>query len=145
VPDNVEFLRDGYEEWIAGGFDPEIVFELYAPDVEWDLSAYPLPDFPDRGKGRDQLFRNFVEYFSGWNEYEADVREYIGAGDDVIVIQHERARIGQSGVLIERDVAHVYTVRDSLIVRWRVFETRDEALEATAPTGEAPPPAPPPG
>ena len=33
-------------------------------------------------------------------------------------------------MLIERDVGHVYTVRDSLIAKWRVFATRSEALEA---------------
>ena len=123
-------MRSGFEDWIAGGFDPGAVFDLYAPDVEWDLSAYPLPDFPDRGSGRDELFRHFGEYFSGWNEYEAEVRECVDAGDDVVVVLHEKARIGESGVLIERDVGHVYTVRDSLIAKWRVFATRSEALEA---------------
>ena len=92
----VEFMRSGFEDWIAGGFDPGAVFDLYAPDVEWDLSAYPLPDFPDRGSGRDELFRHFGEYFSGWNEYEAEVRECVDAGDDVVVVLHEKRGSGRA-------------------------------------------------
>ncbi len=52
------------------------------------------------------------------------------AGDDVIVVLHEAARIGNSGSLLERDVFQVWTLRDGLVVKWRLFETREEALEA---------------
>jgi hypothetical protein len=36
--------------------------------VEWDLSAYPLVDFPNRGRGLDALVKNWIEYFAGWTE-----------------------------------------------------------------------------
>jgi ketosteroid isomerase-like protein len=129
--ENVDLIRRGFERWIGGGASADSVpVELYADDVEWDLSAYPLVDFETRGSGRDALLSNMAGYFAGWRDYEADVREFIDAGDDVIAVLHEAARIGDSGSLIEREVAQVWTVRDGLVVRWRIFETREQALEA---------------
>jgi len=46
------------------------------------------------------------------------------------VVLHEKAAIADSDVVLERDVFQVWTLRDGLVVRWRVFETREAALEA---------------
>jgi ketosteroid isomerase-like protein len=54
----------------------------------------------------------------------------IDAGENVIVVQHERSRSRDSDVYVERDLVQVWTLRDGLIVKYRTFETRDEALEA---------------
>jgi hypothetical protein len=48
----------------------------------------------------------------------------------VIVVLHETAGIAGSEVALERDVFQVWTLRDGLVVKWRVFETRRDALEA---------------
>ena len=41
-----------------------------------------------------------------------------------------KAAIADSDVALERDVFQVWTLRDGLVVKWRVFETREQALEA---------------
>jgi hypothetical protein len=33
-------------------------------------------------------------------------------------------------MMLDRDLPHVWTLRDGLIVKWRVFETREQAFEA---------------
>ena len=48
----------------------------------------------------------------------------------MVVIVHERARMRGSDMVLDRDLAHVWTVRDGRGVRLRVFKTRAEALEA---------------
>ena len=129
--ENVELIREGFRRWIEGGGVPEAIpAELYAEDVEWDMSAYPLVDMPTRGKGRENLFAAFADYYRGWREYRPDAREFIDAGDDVIVVLHETAQIAGSGVDIERDNVQVWTLRDGVVVNWRVFETREDALAA---------------
>jgi hypothetical protein len=35
-----------------------------------------------------------------------------------------------SGEFVERDLFHLWTFRDGMIVKWRVFETREQAFEA---------------
>ena len=94
------------------------------------LSAYPLVDFEVSGRGRDRLFENWAHYFSGWREYRSEVKEAIDAGDDVVVVIGETVLIGDSPTPLARDVFQVWTVRDRRVVRWRVFETREQALEA---------------
>ena len=129
--ENVEITRRRFEQWQAnGGTFDAIPIEAYAEDVEWDLSAYPLVDLPSRGSGRDQLFDTFANYFSGWKNYSPEAREYIDAGENVVVVLHEEATVADTDVVLERDVSHVWTLRDGLVVKWRIFETRQEALEA---------------
>ena len=129
-------MRSGFQRWIEGGGAPDAIpRELYAEDVEWDLSAYPLVDLPTRGRGRDELFETFASYYRGWRDYRPEVREFIDAGDDVVVVLHEMAQIAGSGVDIERDQIQAWTLRDGLVVKWRVFETREQALEAVGLTG----------
>jgi hypothetical protein len=100
------------------------------PGIRWDISAYPLPDFPDTGTGRDVFLRHMGEYFAGWNDYESSIDEAIDAGDDVVVILHERARMGLSDVILERRLAITWTVEGKALAFFRVFETREQALKA---------------
>ena len=130
--DNVEITRRGLERWMSAGATADgVPAELYHEDVEWDLSAAPLVDLPTRGSGRDELLRLFGRYLSGWRDYRAEVAELIGAGDDVIIVLHETVSIGASDTPLEREIFHVYTYRDGRVARWRLYETREEALAAT--------------
>jgi uncharacterized protein len=126
--ENVELVRQGFEHFSAGRIAEWI--ETIDPDVDWDISAHPLPDFPNRGSGRDAFVRHLADYLAGWNDYEAAAEELIDGGDDVVLIQHERARMRASDVILDRDLATVLTVRDGRCVRFRVFKTRAQALEA---------------
>jgi ketosteroid isomerase-like protein len=129
--ENFEVMRRAFEQWQRGGETLEAIpIELYAEDVEWDQSAYPLVDFPDRGVGRDSLFDAMATYFSGWTSYRAEATEIIDAGENVITVLHEKGGIGDSNVFVERDLFQVWTLRDGLVVKYRTFQTRQEALEA---------------
>ena len=129
--ENVEIARQMFERWQDGGGSFEAIpIEMYAEDVEWDLSGYPLVDLPTQGKGKAELLDTVASYLSGWTSYQPEASEYIDAGENVIVVLHEKASIAGSEVLLERDVFQTWTLRDSLVVKWRVFETREAALEA---------------
>ena len=129
--ENVEITRRSFQRWQDGGGTLDAIpVEIYAEDVEWDLSAYPLVDVPSRGKGREHLFDTFARYFAGWKNYQPEVTEFIDAGENVIAVLHEKAGIADSDVVLERDVFQVWTLHDGLVTKWRVFETRERALEA---------------
>ena len=129
--ENVEIARQMFERWQDGGGSFEAIpIEMYAEDVEWDLSGYPLVDLPTQGKGKAELLDTLASYLSGWTSYQPEAREYIDAGENVIVVLHEKASIAGSEVLLERDIFHIWTLRDSLVVKWRAFETREAALKA---------------
>ena len=126
---NFAVVRAGFELWRDGRMREWI--ETLDAGFEWDISAHPLPDFPDRGRGREAFVGHMGDYVSGWTDYEASSKELIDRGDDVVVIIHERARMPDSDTMLDRDLPNVWTLRDGRAVRLRVFTTRAEALEAT--------------
>ena len=126
--ESVELVRQGFEHWRSGRVDEWT--KALDPDIEWDISAHPLPDVPDRGRGRDALARHLASYFAGWNDYEVTEEEVIDGGDEVVLVMHESARMRTSEVTLDRDLPTVWTVRDGLSVRFRVFKTRAQALAA---------------
>jgi ketosteroid isomerase-like protein len=130
--ENVEIVRRAVEQWLRdGGTLDAIPVEAYADDVEWDLSGYLPVDGPTRGAGRLNLLATLGYWFSAWTRYRAEAREFIDAGEDVVVVVlHETAGIGDSDVFVERDLFQVFTLRNGLVVKWRFFETRAQALEA---------------
>ena len=126
--ENVEIARQAYAAFQAQ--DPNWA-EWVHPEIKWDFSAYPLADLPSRGRGREALLTKVIEtYFSGWVDYRGEVVEMLDAGDDVIVLLHESARMRDSDVELERVVAHIWTVRNGKWVRWLILPSRDAALEA---------------
>jgi ketosteroid isomerase-like protein len=67
---------------------------------------------------------------SGWTSYQAEVVNFIDARQNVIGVVHEKTGVGNSGDYLERDLFLVWTLRDGLIVKYRAFETRGQALDA---------------
>lgn len=129
--EDVEIIRRLFEQWQRRGLTLEAIpVEFIAEDVEWDQSAYPLVDFPDRGVGRDNLLDALATYFSGFTNYQAEAIEFIDAGENVITALHEKAGVGDSDAFVERDLFQVWTLRDGLVVKYRTFQTRREALAA---------------
>ena len=126
---NVETVGRAMELWLRGDLDAWL--ELMDPDIGWDISTHPLPDVPNHGRGRDALMADMiVTYLSGWTDYSAKLKEVIDAGDQVVVVLHETARMRDTGVPLDRDLVQVWTVRDGRASFLRVFRTKVEALEA---------------
>ena len=127
--ENVETVGRAMELWLRGDLDAWL--ELMDPDIGWDISTHPLPDVPNHGRGRDALMADMiVTYLSGWTDYSAKLKEVIDAGDQVVVVLHETARMRDTGVPLDRDLVQVWTVRDGRASFLRVFRTKVEALEA---------------
>jgi ketosteroid isomerase-like protein len=76
-------------------------------------------------------FIEAIEHWAGeFVEFRIDVERLIDAGDAVIShIRHE-GRGRQSGVPVEIWFSYVFTLRNGQIVRWQIFATLDQALQA---------------
>jgi ketosteroid isomerase-like protein len=126
--ENVAAYRASFQAWRRG--DIETWIESMDPEIEWDFSAYPLPGVANRGTGRDELVQWLAAYISMWRRYEATPKEVIDAGDQLVAVIHETVRARGSDAPIERDLIQVITAREGIAVKMRVYETREEALEA---------------
>jgi ketosteroid isomerase-like protein len=123
--ENVDLVRRQYEALERLDIDAMVGF--LTDDFEFDISAHPLPDFPNRGRGIDHVKRFFGTYLSGFTDYKVEVPDISDAGDKVIAALHDTASLGAA--VVERDFAHVWTFRDGVPVRLQAFKTMEEALE----------------
>ena len=96
-------------------------FELHLPPVYPDTQVF---------RGRDGLKRWVVRTREVWGEWRFQVERFIDMGERVVVLVHLVAEGGQSGVRLERDTAHVWTLADGKVTRCEVYLDRSEALEA---------------
>jgi len=104
--------------------------ETLDPGIEWDISGYPVAGFPQQGSGRNEFVAHVTKYWSLWNDYSQDVKEMIEDGDNVVVVLCEHARLRNSDVALEREVAAVWTIENGKRVRFRAFASREAALAA---------------
>jgi ketosteroid isomerase-like protein len=105
--------------------------ETIDPAIGWDISTHPLPDVPNRGRGREALTTDmFATYLSGWNDYSAELKGVSEPGGHVILVVHETATVRGTGVPLQRDLVQLWTVRGEKAVFLRVFQTKGDALEA---------------
>lgn len=122
--ENVELVRSCYR---AG--DLSRLFELLDDEVEFDFTAYPVPDSAVI-RGRAAAIDWCRRWFGTWDDYILDAAEVVDAGDRVVVMQHERGRGKGSGVLLSRRWPVVFTIQAGKVVRFQTFKTREDALDA---------------
>ena len=114
--ENAEMVRRGYDAFDRR--DLETIAEIVSDDFELDISAHPVPDFPNAGVGRDHMLRFFATYLSGFSEYEPDSD---GAPSSEPERRGRRVAPRRSEVFgdatVERDLAHVWTIDGGRPVR----------------------------
>jgi ketosteroid isomerase-like protein len=96
-------------------------FELHLPPVYPDTQVF---------RGPDGLKRWVARTREVWGEWRFQVERFIDMGERVVVLVHLVAEGGQSGVRLERDTAHVWTLADGKVTRCEVYLDRAEALDA---------------
>jgi uncharacterized protein len=123
--ENVQRLREGYEAFNRGDF--EAVLELMHPDVE----VHDRPEVPDPRdyEGLDGARAAFASVLEMFEQYEIEPVEFIDGDEYVVVVLRQRGRGLASGVDVEGEIVHVWTVRDGQAVDLRAFSSRADALD----------------
>jgi ketosteroid isomerase-like protein len=125
--ENVEIVRQYIDEinrgrdWAAAGAG------FMADDIEIDWSRSPAP-YRGIYRGREEALR-FAEELAVWEGFRIEPKEFIAAGDDVLVPHVVHLR-GRDGLEVKVRATYVYTVRDGRCVRWRIYQEHADALEA---------------
>jgi ketosteroid isomerase-like protein len=123
--ETVEIVREGYAAWERGEID--LIVEGADPDVE----IVQPPEVPDSKtyRGKAGVVEAFADWPKQWDEFRTELVEVIDVSDTK-VISVSRHYLRARDIDIEQEVANVHTFRDGLLIRWEIFFTRAEALEA---------------
>jgi ketosteroid isomerase-like protein len=124
--EDVDLLRPVYEQWEAGNL--RAGRHLLDADIE---SVWPH-EFPSGGvyRGPEGHARAMREWLSPWEDFTLTAEGIFDARDCVVVPFRVRARGGESGIQVERQWAHVWTMRGGKAIRFEVFLDPGDALRA---------------
>jgi ketosteroid isomerase-like protein len=114
----------------AGFRERRLPEEELAPEFEWTSH----PELPDAAthRGIREVRRFFADWVAGWAEVRSDVDELIEGEGCVVALIHGSFRLSEGSTPLERDYAHVWTVRDGKARSVRSVD-REEALRLVAP------------
>ncbi|MGI9019745.1 MAG: nuclear transport factor 2 family protein [Solirubrobacterales bacterium] len=124
--ENVAIVKEFHSLFEAG--NREAWRNHFHPDVVWDASASDLP-MAGVYNGHEGIERFFTEWLGIWDDYEVEHREFVDAGDSVVVVFLQRGRGKLSGAAAEREFFGVYDLEAGKVRRYRAFESREEAME----------------
>ncbi|MBA2479911.1 MAG: nuclear transport factor 2 family protein [Planctomycetes bacterium] len=123
--ENVEIVRGIYR---ATGPEEDF-YAILDEDIEWDATNTRAPD-AGVYRGLPAFKRAYGAWRSAWDCYEVTADEVMEAGDSVVAITRQRGRGRQSGISVDQPMVAVYTFRNRKVVRFGVYATKAEALEA---------------
>ena len=122
--ENVEIVRRSYENWRREG-------EIRAhPDLVWDVSrlGWPGQQIYSGPEGANEFNAEWAE---AWVDWELEVEDCVGFGERVVAIINSRARSKTTGMPVDMRLAQVWSLRDGLAFRMKMYASVTEALEAT--------------
>ena len=138
--ENVELVRSMFEFFLASQRDSSFDSFLaaiesgpYVPDVEWDsreAQAFGIADISGIYRGADGVERFWREWLDAWEAVEFDY-ELVDADDSVVALIDQRMRGRSTHIEVPLgEYAHVWTFRDGLVTRWKLYASHAAALEA---------------
>ena len=125
--ENVEIVRRVFAALSRG--DRETAFGFADPEIVVDATRRVFN--PTTYVGLEGIRQWASDMDEIWEEFHAEVREFIEAGDHVVVILRLHGKGKASRVDVEQSVAGVWTVRNGQVVRIEIGYTDPrQALEA---------------
>jgi uncharacterized protein len=126
--DNTRVVQQMYVAFARG--DIAALLDAVADDVDWQwLGPADLPYAGSR-QGRAQVAQFFSDIDQAIEVQQFVPQEFIAQNDRVVVLGHERSRVRSTGRTFEQEWAHVYSLRDGKVVRFRGYE--DTAAQVAA-------------
>jgi ketosteroid isomerase-like protein len=124
--ENVELVRERYRQVNKRGF--AAIADFLSPDFTMDS---PQGIEASQAHDRAGLRRWFEKMDEVWETLAFDPTE-ISAPDAerVIAVVHTSGRAKGTGIEIDQELTHVWTLSDGKAVRLETYSTKREALEA---------------
>jgi hypothetical protein len=112
----VEIVRSFYDKLKAG--DAPGALDLMAPDIEWIAMWH----YRVNGRGPERVAEGlFKPLMAEWSSFALEPTEFIANGDTVVSLGRFTGVHGTTGKRVEASYAHIWTVRDGKITRFRQY------------------------
>jgi ketosteroid isomerase-like protein len=124
--ENVEIVCDAYARYNAGERTPELWF--WHPDAEYHAAR----EDPDSAvhRGIDAIRRQFASWQEAYPDLRVEILDAQANGDQVLLWVRFVGHGAASGIPLDMELAHLYTMRDGKAGRVVEYMNRNEALEA---------------
>jgi ketosteroid isomerase-like protein len=124
---NIELVRDSFAafqrgdlDWLDRHTDPQV--EIAQPPNLPGTSTYT---------GKEGMHEALRDWPSQWEEFRIELIQATALDQGrVLAMTRQVGRGKESGVEVEAVFAFVFTVRRGKLLRWQMFTSREEALEA---------------
>ncbi len=111
-----QIVRDFYAALSVG--DAPRALGLMASDIEWNTMWHYKVD----GLGPQKVAEGLLmPLMAEWSTFALTPAEYLADGDTVVSLGHFTGVHGASGKSVDAAYAHVWTVRDGKIARFRQY------------------------
>lgn len=128
---NIAFVQSLYAAFGRG--DVDTIIAGVSPAVDW-ASIGRSSDFatlgPRQGQGEVREFFDVLARETEFSEFAPN--DFDAVGDKVFVEGHSRMRLKAGGPEVDTDWAHIFTIRDGQVVRFRDFTDTAQTAEAAA-------------
>ena len=124
---NVALLREAYESMGQEGVDDDAVWDLISEHVE--IRDRPEAPDPQVYHGREGAREALASSDETFEEFTLEPKDVIGVGSSHVVIVLKMTGRGRgSGVPVEEEIAHLWTVEDGKAVAMQVYSDPQDAL-----------------
>ena len=120
-------------EKLQAGATPESIATLFSEDVDWHIPGdVDLVPWIGRRQGRLGVAAFFRDLRQRVEPLRFEIRSIVVEGDKAVALGELESRVKSTGNVIETEFAIAFTVRDALIVRYRLFEDSFAVARAVA-------------
>jgi len=126
---NIAFVQSLYAAFGKG--DIAAIIAGLAADVDWGVNGR-RKDYPLLGSWKGQS--EVQKFFQGVAEHEEATefspKEFFAADDRVCVLGHYAWKIRKTGRAVASDWAHIFTIRNGKVAKFREFNDTAQFAEA---------------
>lgn len=124
--ENVEIVKEFSQRFAEGG---HVTRQYFDREIIWDTTGSGMPG-AGVYQGVDGVRRFWRDWLEPWDDYEIEYSEFSDAGDSVMCVFRQAATGKGSGIRSEIEFFALWYLEDSKVVRFRLFESREQAREA---------------
>jgi ketosteroid isomerase-like protein len=116
---HLDIAKEAYAAFARG--DIAAILPVISEQVEWRVVGPDTLPFPTLSKTRDEVANYFKQLIEAEEITAFEPREFIDAGDNIVVLGFVAATVRETKQSFESEWAHVITMKDGMLMRFIEF------------------------